>query len=129
MRGTLRFDPPPNNSVVRLSAPVRSFGKIRVKGHYRQFAFNSSTENFVIFVLCEPQFTGVKNLVSVPPERICDFDSKVLVEEQAMHQSRSDVSSVDSTDSFANSIAARTSSSVRPGKPLRITSGDSPAAS
>jgi len=51
------------------------------------------------------------------------------INEEAVHQSRRGESSVDSTESLANSRAARIAWSVRPGKPARIESKDSPAAS
>src|SRR5208337_2324332 len=52
-----------------------------------------------------------------------------LINEKPIHQSGRAASPIASTDCFANSMAALMSSSASPGKPSRIASKDSPAAS
>src|SRR5947208_1915565 len=125
----LRFEPEADDSIMEFAGPVRPFGEVLIEGHNRQPPPDGPAENLLILVPFETRFAGVNHLMSVPAQSVGNFDSDVLVEEETVHQSRKEVSSVDSTDSLANSIAARISSSVSPGKPFRIASTDSPAAS
>ncbi len=115
--------------MMRVAAPKGPLREIGIEGYNCHAAFDRPTEQLLIGTTLEFGLRGVDNLMAVVAQGLGNFDPNVLIEEYPVHQSRRAESSVDSTDSLANSTAARMSSSERAGNPLRICANDSPAAS
>lgn len=84
---SLRLDTESHDAVMSLAAPVSSFSKIHVERHKRIAILCCPLEERLVVAFAQAHLRGVEHRVPILSKRSGDFNAKVLVEEESMHQS------------------------------------------